>query len=30
LSQTAKNKITKLLKKEMLEIYECKNLYDEL
>ena len=30
LGQTAKNKITKLLKKEMLEIYECKNIYDEL
>jgi S-adenosylmethionine decarboxylase len=27
LSQTTKAKITKLLKKEMLEIYECKNLY---
>ena len=30
LNQPAKNKITKLLKKEMLEIYECKNIYDEL
>jgi S-adenosylmethionine decarboxylase len=27
LSQAAKAKISKLLKKEMLEIYECKNLY---
>jgi S-adenosylmethionine decarboxylase len=29
LSQTMKNKISKLLRKEMLEIYECKNIYSD-
>jgi hypothetical protein len=29
LSQTTKAKISKLLKKEMLEIYECKNIYGD-
>jgi S-adenosylmethionine decarboxylase proenzyme, Escherichia coli form len=30
LTQTAKAKISKYLRKEMLEIYECKNIYDEM
>jgi hypothetical protein len=30
LTQTAKAKISTHLRKEMLEIYECKNIYDEL